>query len=46
MILNSLWLWFIFSQDCELGAQTTIHLAVADSVEGISGKYFVDCKAR
>ncbi|XP_076761819.1 retinol dehydrogenase 14 [Xylocopa sonorina] len=27
----------------EQGAQTTIHLAVADEVDKISGKYFMDC---
>ncbi|XP_042864244.1 retinol dehydrogenase 11-like [Penaeus japonicus] len=37
-------LFKLMAKDCELGAQTTIHLAVSDSVEGISGKYFVDCK--
>ncbi|KAG8226837.1 hypothetical protein J437_LFUL007083 [Ladona fulva] len=26
------------------GAQTSIHLAVSDKVEGINGKYFMDCK--
>ncbi|KAG0721004.1 Retinol dehydrogenase 13 [Chionoecetes opilio] len=31
-------------RDPELGAQTIVHLAVADEVDGISGKYFVDCK--
>ena len=28
----------------EEGAQTTIHLAVSEEVEGTSGKYFADCK--
>lgn len=28
------------------GAQTSIHLACSDKVEGISGKYFMDCKER
>ncbi|XP_057335711.1 retinol dehydrogenase 14 [Microplitis mediator] len=26
------------------GAQTTIHLAVSEELEGVSGKYFLDCK--
>lgn len=26
------------------GAQTTIHLAVSEELEGVSGKYFMDCK--
>lgn len=33
-----------FFKTPEQGAQTTIHLAVADEVAGISGKYFMDCK--
>lgn len=28
------------------GAQTTIHLAVSDELNGISGKYFMDCAVR
>ncbi|KAB7498001.1 Retinol dehydrogenase 13 [Armadillidium nasatum] len=28
----------------KLGAQTTIHLAVSDEGEKVTGKYFVDCK--
>nr|XP_053641523.1 retinol dehydrogenase 13-like [Cherax quadricarinatus]XP_053641524.1 retinol dehydrogenase 13-like [Cherax quadricarinatus] len=28
----------------ELGAQTSIYLAVAEEVDGVSGRYFVDCK--
>ncbi|XP_068231279.1 retinol dehydrogenase 11-like isoform X2 [Palaemon carinicauda] len=38
---------FIFklmAKDEALGAQTTIHLAVSDDVENISGEYFADCK--
>jgi hypothetical protein len=31
-------------QDVVEGAQTTIHLAVAEEVEGVSGKYFWECK--
>ncbi|XP_076625366.1 retinol dehydrogenase 14 [Colletes latitarsis] len=37
---------FILNTFCktpEQGAQTTIHLAVSDEVDGISGKYFSDC---
>ncbi|XP_063586758.1 retinol dehydrogenase 13-like [Penaeus indicus] len=37
-------LFKLMGKDCELGAQTIIHLAVAEEVEGITGKYFVDCK--
>ena len=33
-------------QDSELGAQTIIHLAVAEEVEGVTGKYFDECKVR
>lgn len=33
-----------FFKTPEQGAQTTIHLAVADEVAGVSGKYFMDCK--
>jgi retinol dehydrogenase-13 len=28
------------------GAQTTIHCAVSEEVEGVSGKYFADCKQK
>jgi len=31
-------------QSPEQGAQTTVHLAVSESLEGVSGKYFLDCK--
>ncbi|CAG0925570.1 unnamed protein product, partial [Notodromas monacha] len=27
----------------EEGAQTQIHLAVSEEVEGVTGKYFSDC---
>lgn len=37
-------LFKLMGKDCDLGAQTIIHLAVAEEVEGLSGKYFVDCK--
>ena len=30
----------------EQGAQTTIHLAVSQEVEGVSGLYFADCKPK
>ncbi|XP_031349793.1 retinol dehydrogenase 12-like [Photinus pyralis] len=28
------------------GAQTTVHLAVSEELENVSGKYFIDCKER
>lgn len=31
-------------QTCEEGAQTSIHLAVSEHVEGVSGKFFSDCR--
>lgn len=34
----------IFAQKPEEGAQTTIYLALSPDVEGVTGKYFVDCK--
>ena len=33
-------------QRVDVGAQTTIHVAVSEDVDRISGKYFVDCKVR
>ncbi|GAB0088402.1 retinol dehydrogenase 14 [Sergentomyia squamirostris] len=33
-----------FFKTTEQGAQTTIHLAVAEELNGVSGKYFMDCK--
>ena len=36
----------LFFKTAEEGAQTTIHLAVSEEVEGTTGKYFVDCKER
>nr|CAD7459690.1 unnamed protein product [Timema tahoe] len=33
-----------YAKTPEEGAQTTIYLAASEEVEGISGKYFVDCK--
>lgn len=31
-------------QSSEEGAQTTIYLAVSEEVEGVTGKYFSDCR--
>lgn len=36
----------IFFKTAEQGAQTSIHLAVSEEVEGTSGRYFIDCKER
>ena len=33
-----------FGKTTEQGAQTQIHLAVSEEVEGVSGLYFADCK--
>ncbi|XP_076293787.1 retinol dehydrogenase 11 [Lasioglossum baleicum] len=33
-----------FCKNEEQGSQTTIHLAVSNDVEGVSGKYFADCQ--
>ncbi|KAH7985720.1 hypothetical protein HPB51_026765 [Rhipicephalus microplus] len=33
-----------FGKSVEDGAQTSIHLAVSEEVEGVSGKMFADCK--
>jgi hypothetical protein len=30
-------------QNASEGAQTSVHLAVSEEVEGVSGRYFVDC---
>ncbi|XP_068226646.1 retinol dehydrogenase 12-like [Palaemon carinicauda] len=38
------YLFQLMAKDEALGAQTTIHLAVSDDVENISGEYFADCK--
>ncbi|XP_069193972.1 retinol dehydrogenase 13-like isoform X2 [Procambarus clarkii] len=38
------WPVWLMGKDAELGAQTLIYLAVSEEVDGISGKYFVDCK--
>ncbi|KAK9501503.1 hypothetical protein O3M35_012215 [Rhynocoris fuscipes] len=34
----------IFFKSPEEGAQTSVHLAVSDEVDGINGKYFMDCR--
>ncbi len=34
-----------FAQKPKAGAQTSIYLAVSPDVEGVTGKYFVDCKS-
>ena len=34
----------MFLQTIHEGAQTTIHLAVSEEVDDVSGKYFMDCK--
>jgi len=36
--------WWLFSKDVEMGAQTTLHLAYIDYDEMNSGAYFSDCK--
>lgn len=35
---------FLFFKTCKQGAQTSIHCAVDESLEGVSGLYFSDCK--
>ena len=35
-----------FTKTSEQGAQTNIHLAVAEELNGVSGLYFADCKER
>ncbi|EDV20437.1 uncharacterized protein TRIADDRAFT_32037 [Trichoplax adhaerens] len=37
---------FIFFKSSYEGAQTTIHLAVSEEVERITGQYFVDCQIK
>ncbi|MGA2504705.1 MAG: SDR family oxidoreductase [Anaerolineales bacterium] len=34
----------LFAQKPEVGAQTSIYLAASSEVEGVTGKYFIDCK--
>ena len=41
-VIFSLVLWYI-TKSPEQGAQTTIHCAVAEEMEGVSGKYLADC---
>lgn len=36
----------LFLKTPEQGAQTTIYLASSDAVEGVSGKYFANCKEK
>jgi hypothetical protein len=36
----------ILFQDTVKGAQTSIYLAVSEEVEGVSGKYFENCKVK
>ncbi|KAH0956353.1 hypothetical protein HN011_009172 [Eciton burchellii] len=44
--------WFLqlimksFFKTCKQGAQTTIHVAISEEVNDISGKYFMDCAVR
>lgn len=35
-----------FFKTPEQGAQTTIHAAVSEGLEGVTGKYFMDCRER
>ena len=35
---------YLFGKRTKQGALTTIHLAVSEDVEGVTGVYFVDCK--
>ncbi|KAG7155356.1 retinol dehydrogenase 12-like [Homarus americanus] len=37
-------LFKLVGKDCDLGAQTIIYLAVSEDVDGVSGKYFEECK--
>jgi NAD(P)-dependent dehydrogenase (short-subunit alcohol dehydrogenase family) len=39
-------IYFIAGITVEKGAQTTLYLATSPEVEGVSGKYFSDCKER
>jgi NAD(P)-dependent dehydrogenase (short-subunit alcohol dehydrogenase family) len=34
----------LFARKPELGAQTSIYLAASPEVEGVTGKYYIDCK--
>jgi len=33
----------LFFKDVEAGAQTTLHCAVQEGIEGLSGRYFSNC---
>ncbi len=33
----------LFFKDVEAGAQTTLHCAVQEGIESLSGRYFSDC---
>lgn len=35
---------FLLCKTCKQGAQTSIHCAVDESLQGVSGLYFADCK--
>ncbi|XP_050701475.1 retinol dehydrogenase 12-like [Eriocheir sinensis] len=43
-----LWMWgkiiYLMGKDATQGAQTILHAAVSEELEGVSGKYLVDCK--
>lgn len=42
-------LWLIvkgFFKTPQQGCQTTVHLAVSSTVDGVNGKYFMDCKEK
>lgn len=34
----------LIGKDSEMGAQTTIHVAVSEEVQGVTGKYFDECR--
>ena len=36
----------VFFKDVEAGAQTTLHCAVQEGIEGLSGQYFSDCAVK
>ena len=37
---------YLFTKSPRQGAQTSIHCAVCDEVQGVSGEFFVDCQVR
>ncbi len=43
---NGFFLKFYLTQNVVEGAQTTIHLAVSEEVEDVTGEYFADCQVR